>query len=157
MSRRRRTLGLWTVLSVAIAASACGSSRSPPGSGPQDGPVAIDTSTFDLGRETIGSDNANLCCAPGEGTACCAGMPLGNCFKYGGIYGDCRPHGALFEAKITCAHCCGGLTRVSPDVLENGECRSTAPPSLFICLNCGDGICSPDENPCRCPADCPRS
>ena len=71
--------------------------------GSVDVPALADTtsadSSPDLGRETIGSDNANLCCAPGEGTACCAGMPLGNCFKYGGIYGDCRPHGEISKLR----------------------------------------------------------
>ena len=162
----------WTVVLIALAASACETSHSAVGPGSRDGPVDsatadapafldvdatfADTTTFELGRETIGSDNANLCCAPGEGTACCAGMPLGNCFKYGGIYGDCRPHGADLEGKVTCGHCCGGLVRVKPDVVgADGSCISTAPPSIFICLRCGDGVCSPEENRCRCPVDCP--
>jgi hypothetical protein len=160
-----------TVFLIAFAASACGSSRAPGmpsrndasvdgDGGSVDVPALADTtsadSSPDLGRETIGSDNSNLCCAPGEGTACCAGMPLGNCFKYGGIYGDCRPHGADLEGKVTCAHCCGGLVRVKPDMVgADGLCMSIAPPSIFICLRCGDGVCSPEENRCRCPVDCP--
>jgi hypothetical protein len=157
----------WTVFAIALVTSACGNSGarvdadggSPGDGGGVDAPATMDLSsadTIDLGRETIGSDNANLCCAPGEGTACCAGMPLGNCFKYGGIYGDCRPHGEMLEAKVTCAHCCGGLVRVSPDVVgADGSCMGNAPASIFICLKCGDGVCSPEENRCRCPADCP--
>jgi hypothetical protein len=129
--------------------------------GSVDVPALADTTSADSSRTLAARPSVatmQICAAlPGEGTACCAGMPLGNCFKYGGIYGDCRPHGAVFEAKVTCAHCCGGLARVSPHVLMNGECRSGAPASIFICLKCGDGTCSPEENPCRCPADCPRS
>lgn len=116
----------------------------------------LDSASFELGRETIGIYNHILCCAPGEGSACCGDERTpGTCFPFGGLYGDCRPHGAELDGKLQCAHCCHGLSRVTPDVLVEGNCRSPLPPSAFICINCGDGICSSEENHCRCPGDCP--
>jgi hypothetical protein len=156
----------WVVVGLVLLGG-CGSgsgkadAATPAGDG-GDVPVQLDGDggdagtgeVADLGRESV-SMGVYTCCAPGEGVACCAGTPQGTCFKYGGIYGDCRPHGALMEGKVICAHCCSGLARVSPDIVVDGECRSNAPVSIFICIRCGDGVCSPEENHCRCPADCP--
>lgn len=106
------------------------------------------------------------CCAPGTGTACCAGTRQGTCFEFGGIYKDCRKAGEQYEGKVICAHCCPGLTRAaivvpgnqvpsSADHLPEG-CDDVAPPSLGVCIQCGDGICGPGESFCNCEQDCPR-
>lgn len=106
------------------------------------------------------------CCAPGTGTACCTDTKEGMCFEYGGIYGDCRKAGEQYEGKVICAQCCPGLTRgailvhgdrvpPSADQLPEG-CDDEAPPSLGVCIQCGDGLCGPGENFCNCPDDCPR-
>jgi hypothetical protein len=29
------------------------------------------------------------------------------------------------------------------------------PPSLMVCVDCGDGACGEGENHCICPDDCP--
>ena len=85
---------------------------------------------------------AYLCCAKGEGTACCGDSDPGTCFQYGGFIGDCGGPGNTVEGKDICAHCCKGLDRVSilekaaepgPGVDENG-CIETGPPSLFVCV-----------------------
>ncbi len=49
--------------------------------------------------------------------------------------------------------CCEGLVPVdcsSPGA--GGECDGCA--GAFICTACGDGVCGPGENICRCPEDC---
>lgn len=104
-----------------------------------------------------------LCCAKGEGAACCpGGVAFGTCAEYGGIYHDCIAAGKTYEGKVSCAHCCKGLVRKSlteptdamgPDI-ENGCGPSAAPDSLLICIRRGDGICGAGENRCRCPEDC---
>ena len=49
--------------------------------------------------------------------------------------------------------CCPGLTYVGCDLpATGGECEPCAGASY--CANCGDGICGPGENTCRCPQDC---
>ena len=102
------------------------------------------------------------CCAKGEGAGCCdGGRPSPICQPYGGIYRDCRAAGEMYEGKVSCARCCPGLIRVSPTVpvADGGPaatCESTAPDSVLICINCGDGICGEGENSCRCPQDCPN-
>ena len=30
-----------------------------------------------------------------------------------------------------------------------------APPSILVCVTCGDGTCGAGESPCNCAADCP--
>jgi hypothetical protein len=95
------------------------------------------------------------CCAPNEGLGCCEGKRPGTCFQYGGIFGTCLNHGSKFDGKIICAHCCEDLTRAEIHETFGDACRSTGPPSVFICVLCGDGVCSPEENRCRCPQDCP--
>ncbi len=76
------------------------------------------------------------CCPSGEDTTtCCVDYPpepsgSNLCFQYGGVTADSNyPEG----------------------------CAPQAPPSLFICVNCGDHICGPGENPCACPGDCPAA
>jgi hypothetical protein len=98
------------------------------------------------------------CCAKGEGRACCGEM-TGKCFEYGGAIGECSAEGETVEAKEICTHCCAGLTRaeISAPAATTGECESVGPPSLFVCVHCGDGVCSEDENVCNCDEDCSRS
>jgi hypothetical protein len=106
------------------------------------------------------------CCLEGQGTSCCTGQPQGRCFAYGGLYEACREQGEEYEGKVICAHCCEGLTRGA--LLEPGDavapeldglpagCDDVAPPSLGVCIACGDGACLAGENFCNCPADCAR-
>lgn len=123
----------------------------------------VDADAATVAYETLGPYR---CCAEGTGTACCEGTPQGTCFEHGGLYGACRAAGEQYEAKVICARCCEGLehrgilepgNRVGPDVdgLPDG-CDAPAPPSLRVCIRCGDGTCGPGENFCNCPADCPR-
>jgi hypothetical protein len=35
-------------------------------------------------------------------------------------------------------------------------CDDVGPPSILVCLRCGDGVCGTAENYCNCAADCPR-
>jgi len=131
---------------VAALASSCGGKTEPTTQAEAAAPREGD-------RTQVG---VYSCCAKGEDTACCAGAKQGMCFQYGGIYGDCRKEGEQLEAKVICSHCCEGLTRVS--IVEKddaGACVSSAPPSLFVCIGCGDGVCGAGENACNCPSDCP--
>jgi hypothetical protein len=124
------------------------------------------------------------CCGPGKGLTCCTadaglfgyeyedganvavgdvelafGTKPANCFRYGGILGDCAGDGVQFDGKDACTFCCPGLTRVIKAVPNDGgpgpACVPIVPISLFTCMPCGNGICEPEENHCTCPADCP--
>ena len=110
-------------------------------------------------------DGVYHCCAPGEGSTCCGGYEQGMCFADGGVLGECAQAGGNVEGKDICAYCCDGLTRSdgslpSDEVFEGypeGCGPGNMPPSLFVCLDCGDGVCdaASGENFCSCEADCP--
>jgi hypothetical protein len=77
-----------------------------------------------------------------------------------GIFDTCLQGGQSFDAKFSSDPCCKGLKR-SKMVTERGDGDTGvlcdldgAPPSTYICLNCGDGTCSLDENRCNCSDDC---
>jgi hypothetical protein len=74
-----------------------------------------------------------------------------------GVYGKCRVAGQDFDGKVAGAQCCEGTVRVGylvPDPADPSGCRSTRPPSLILCMPCGDGICDDGENVCNCSEDC---
>jgi hypothetical protein len=107
------------------------------------------------------SDGPYDCCAQGDGTECCADAEPGMCFEYGGIYGDCVPDGSEIEGKVLCGFCCSGDAR--EPMVETAETfdgypagcgPGEAPPSILVCVTCGDGACGEGENPCVCPEDC---
>jgi len=95
------------------------------------------------------------CCAQGEGRSCCD-QTAAKCFEYGGPSGGCKAEGETVEAKEICSHCCAGLTRaaITAPSAPTGECGPVGPASLFVCVYCGDGVCSADENVCNCADDC---
>lgn len=117
--------------------------------------VPTDAASFASYRQ-----GAYLCCAKGEGLSCCGGATTGTCFGYGGTLGDCTPEGNTLDGKDICSICCPGLTRVSlsmPSEAGAGDaaaCVGEGPPSLLLCVACGDGVCGPSENSCNCPTDC---
>jgi len=80
----------------------------------------------------------------GDDQVCCA--PDGDCLGLGagGLDTD-------WEGK-----CCEGLTPVSDCMPMQGGCSCPKCP-CFVCLPCGDGVCGPFEDACRCPADCPAT
>ncbi len=104
------------------------------------------------------------CCAKGDGSSCCDEYDTGMCFEYGGLYEDCIPQGGEYEGKVICAHCCAGLERAEEMVVTDEDWTeagypvgcgpSNAPPSMGICVQCGDGQCGARENVCICPEDC---
>jgi hypothetical protein len=97
------------------------------------------------------ADGFPLCCGnPGElpGLSCIDPDQDGG--EYG-LYGHCTEEGKSYEAKIVGARCCEGLT---PSPSYTPSCQETGPPSLMMCLACGDGLCSAIENKCNCPGDC---
>ena len=154
----------WLV--VAMIGIGCSSSSAGP-SKPAQNPDAGQShpndggATPDSGAPTVQggySDGVYQCCAPGAGENCCDDYAQGQCYSFGGIYGDCRQVGELIEGKVTCAICCEGLVRVAPQEPSGedpSECVSKAPPSVFQCVPCGDNRCEPPENHCNCPKDCP--
>lgn len=129
---------------------------------------------------TYRSGSAYTCCGAGRGVTCCTAdagllgyevqpdgaiMPVGdlragpeaNCFQYGGVVGKCAGEGVTFDGKDACVLCCQGLVRVNEFILSDASPDACVPVlSIFACLPCGNGICDPEENPCTCPADCPR-
>ena len=69
---------------------------------------------------------------------------------------DCAQEGVIFYLSDN-KECCAGLTEVTnyfPSE-KNGvrDCIAPTDGSIY-CVNCGDGICGPGENWCRCPEDC---
>lgn len=111
--------------------------------------------TYVEGDAYVTQNGVYQCCRKGEGRECC-GDVFGTCFRYGGVSGDCAGVGETIEAKDICSHCCQGLLPEHPLVKNpaTGLCDIDAPPSLFVCVPCGDGVCGESENECTCPADC---
>jgi hypothetical protein len=72
----------------------------------------------------------------------------------GGIYGRCREESEEIEGKVPGAYCCAGLKKVSQAEPRGDDCVVLVPPSLLVCLPCGDGVCGTQENICNCPEDC---
>ncbi len=109
-------------------------------------------------------DGVYHCCAPLDGTDCCAGYDQGMCFKYGGIYEACISEGETISGKVICALCCDGLVQVSDShVMEDTSsefpdgCGEEGPPDFLLCVPCGNGVCDGSENRCNCPSDCDDS
>lgn len=106
-------------------------------------------------------DGPYHCCAEGDGTSCCGGYEQGMCFQNGGVLGRCAQAGEMVEGKDICALCCDGLDWTEPlertgAMIEGypDGCEPSTPPSLGVCVACGDGVCGPGENDCVCPDDC---
>ena len=85
------------------------------------------------------------------------------CFAYGGVTGACAEAGGYVEGKDICAICCDGMvasdSQVETTEVFDGYAEGCGPgdepPSLLICIACGDGVCGAGENRCMCPEDCP--
>jgi hypothetical protein len=109
------------------------------------------------GRYTQG---VYTCCAEGEGTDCCVGTAAGTCFRYGGVLGQCVELGGSLNRKDICSLCCEDLKWVPiVDAVPVSEeyptgCSIAVPPDTFVCLPCGDRVCTEGENRCNCPEDC---
>lgn len=107
-------------------------------------------------------DGIYTCCAEGDGTDCCVGSEVGMCFEYGGLYQECVADGQQMEGKVVCAFCCSGEPAREPmvettdsyDGYPAGCGPGPEPPSLLVCVSCGDGECGSGENKCVCPEDC---
>ena len=107
--------------------------------------------------------NGSLCCAKGEGRACCDEDYYGPddydgelpCDEHGGRSTQrCLEAGESFDARIPCVHCCQGLSRNGiVERNEEGTCIPAGVPSLSVCNVCGDGVCTAYEE-CLCPQDC---
>ena len=98
--------------------------------------------------------NGVLCCAEGEGDACCEGYEH-TCDESGGPYQRCLEAGEKSEWKLPCVRCCPGLERgVVAMIGTDGKCVP-GPPSVQVCFLCGDGVCTESEE-CHCPTDCAR-
>lgn len=158
MLNRSHFLNVNLILSL-LAVTGCSSSPSSPS--PQE------TNFVSTGTDVPGryKDGVYSCCARSEGKACCEGLETGMCFRFGGIYGECRKQGEQLEGKMPCARCCDGLQRLSSvvvgekespasDGLSEGCDHGGSPPSLLTCSDCGNGVCDAVENRCNCPQDC---
>jgi hypothetical protein len=108
-------------------------------------------------------DGVYHCCEQGADTGtCCEGYDAGMCFEYGGVYHDCVSPGEELEGKVICAFCCDGGEAREPmvettetyDGYPKGCGPGDQPPSLLVCVVCGDGVCGEGENRCVCPEDC---
>jgi hypothetical protein len=75
------------------------------------------------------------------------------------------------EIKVKCAsagefgniiNCCNGLDKVeikmsvsvNDNCYENPISRVLNLAQMFVCLDCGNGICEEEESVCTCPEDC---
>jgi hypothetical protein len=160
-SRSLRSFLLAVFGALACVGACGGGTASSKGAQLGDGAAEDRDGGEDSGRYRQG---VYLCCAEGEGRACCPPETLpdpavgrsATCFQYGGVRGACVRAGESLEGKDICALCCPGLTRVGSEKPsgDGGVCEPTAPPSVFFCAACGDDVCGDGENPCNCPADC---
>lgn len=154
------------VLGVLSAASGCyrqvGEDDGEPGDDTDSSTQGVSETSYEEGQAY--DQGVYRCCAKGEGTGCCEGYETGMCFEYGGLYRDCIPQGEEYEGKVICAHCCAGLERAEAMIVTDEDWTeagypagcgpSDAPPSMGICVDCGDGRCGAGENICICPEDC---
>ncbi len=112
-------------------------------------------------------DGPYHCCDSGEGNSCCPDGPVDvtMCAGFGGgIYDTCIGAGEEFEGKVECTRCCEGLDQTQPMVETDktfpdypaGCGPGPEPPSIVLCVACGDGVCGAGENRCVCPEDCPK-
>ncbi len=159
---RSMHLRLVASLVVPVLIAACAASSAPKGANDAAAATPDETdASADSGRYQQG---VYTCCAEGEGRACCPPETLpdpatgrsATCFQYGGVLGRCVEAGGTLEGKDICATCCPGLTRTGREAPmgDAGACEDEGPPSLLVCVACGDGTCGAGENPCNCPADC---
>lgn len=68
---------------------------------------------------------------------------------------QCAGSGEMIEAKMLGEHCCEGLQAMDYTGRdENGQCINLGPPSIKVCVACGDNQCTKGETSCNCPEDC---
>jgi len=135
------TLCLLTLAASMIAA--CGGGEDP-------SPSDASSSCEDASRPDGWLEMPTCCGRAGErpGVDCAPPQPNG------GIYGACRAEGEEYEAKVLGAGCCPGLKRI--EMPSAPSCTRSAPPSMLMCANCGNGACGPGEDHCNCPEDCTK-
>lgn len=164
----------WQTLVVGVCAAAgcmaCGSGSTESGASASSDPQAQATAaaaaparpgedweswTLQAGEHRYRS-SYSICCAKGEGRACCDGYDgPGSCHIHGGPWGGCVQEGNQADFKFHCTYCCEGLIRRAPDEPASmSRCRNAGSLGVFTCLRCGDGSCSTFENRCNCPEDC---
>lgn len=66
----------------------------------------------------------------------------------------CRAEGMDIDGKDIGGACCPGLSAVAATGPGSAGCTRIAPPSIQVCVRCGDGVCGAGENRCNCPKDC---
>lgn len=69
--------------------------------------------------------------------------------------GGCVAQGNV--VKSLSERCCEGLEKVPNCFVGAGgecDCDANTEKGEMLCLQCGDGVCQPDENKCSCPVDC---
>lgn len=107
-------------------------------------------------EDTDGCDEVATCVNTDGGYTCTCPV------DYTDVHGDgtlceppaCTAEGDSHAISPSALPCCPGLVDVGCDAPDsNGGCISCMGASY--CTDCGDGICGPGENECRCPADCP--
>lgn len=69
----------------------------------------------------------------------------------------CRGEGMDIDGKDIGGACCPGLSAVAATGPGGAGCTRIAPPSVQVCVRCGDGTCGAGENRCNCPKDCGAS
>ncbi|MDP2309210.1 MAG: hypothetical protein Q8P18_24515 [Pseudomonadota bacterium] len=78
---------------------------------------------------------------------------------------ECIQEGEEFLVKDLTASCCSGLVGVSAEDIPRDDYtqddyppgsgpEAGTPPDLFVCIECGDGVCGLAEHFCNCAADC---
>lgn len=82
------------------------------------------------------SSLSDLCCAKGEGRACCEeyGLLTHQCHEHGGSSGACRGDGESWPLDDPCTHCCAGLRRKAMDEPDSvGGCIRRGFFAEFFC------------------------
>lgn len=77
----------------------------------------------------------------------------------------CIAEGDEFDARTLDTECCSGLVGASLEDIPRDDYTQDdypkgcgpaegVPPSLLVCIACGDGVCGLDEHYCNCAEDC---
>jgi hypothetical protein len=144
----------------------CGSEKSGLGPSPNDAAVASPDSSSDSQPDGFLDGPSDGPCALDAfpGIRICCGrpndLPGANCIllstlEYYATTCVLEDQGFDLKNRSLGEHCCGGLVAVRDStLLADGTCE-VAPPSVAVCLPCGDGICAANEDRCSCPVDCP--
>lgn len=126
---------------------------------PQSDPLHLKLKQILASVKLIPNDSTeDLSCGGFAGKDCPQGYICQLTDNYPDAGGTCIKEGCVAQGQqgnyFNKQACCSGL--------QERACTTSKPPcaavknGCFICLNCGNQICDPNENKCNCPEDCQK-